>query len=73
MTEEDSVSDSQLLEEISSRKVEVDKLLARKDKAAALSLSLQNPPVASKNAEVKVSNPWQKYQSFQFIFAYLGG
>ena len=52
------VSDSQLTAEITSRKAEVDKLLAKKDKAAALFAALQNPPVATKNLDIKVSYRW---------------
>lgn len=48
------VSDTQLLEEINTRKVEVEKFLAKKNKAQALQLSLQNPPVATKTLQVKV-------------------
>jgi hypothetical protein len=50
------VSDTQLLEEINTRKVEVDKLLAKKNKAQALQLALQNPPITTKTAEVKVNH-----------------
>jgi hypothetical protein len=52
---EGPVSDTQLLEEISNRRKEVDQFLAKKNKAQALAASLQNPPVATKTAEVKVS------------------
>lgn len=49
-----SVSDAQFIEEIAARKSEVDKLLTRKDKAGALNLCLRNPPVGTKNPEIKV-------------------
>lgn len=51
---EGPVSDAQLLEEINSRRVEVEKFLSKKNKAKALEVALQNPPVTTKTAEVKV-------------------
>ncbi len=51
---EGPVSDAQLLDEISTRRAEVDKFLGKKDKARALAACLQNPPVATKTPEVKV-------------------
>lgn len=48
------VSDTQLSAEVSARDSEVTKLLLKKDKAGALIAALYNPPVAAKNAEIKV-------------------
>ncbi|CAE7650628.1 arcE [Symbiodinium microadriaticum] len=50
------VSDSLLTAEIASRRAEVDKLLAKKDKAGALLAALQNPPVLTKSTDIKESN-----------------
>jgi hypothetical protein len=61
---EGPVSDTQLLEEISTRKREVDLLLSKKNKAKALEVSLQNPPVATKTAEVKVDYSLQRHKTF---------
>lgn len=60
---EGPVSDTQLLEEISTRKREVDLLLSKKNKAKALEVSLQNPPVATKTAEVKVDDSLQRHKT----------
>lgn len=51
---EGPVSETQIAEEISARKAEVERFLSKKDKARALAASLQNPPIASKSAELKV-------------------
>lgn len=61
MTDEEAVivvSDSQLSEDVASRRAEVDKLLAKKDKSAALFTALQNPPVLTKSGDIKVSCMW---------------
>ena len=52
--EKGGVSDAQLSQEIAARDNEVTGLLRRKDKVRALILSLQNPPIATKSAAVKV-------------------
>lgn len=57
MADEDTnvaLTDAQYLSEISNRDSEVTALLAKKSKAQALQLCLQNPPISAKSAEVKV-------------------
>ena len=49
-----SGNDNQLRAEITARDDEVSRLLAAKQKLKALMLSLENPPTATKNAEIKV-------------------
>eukprot|EP01038_Epipyxis_sp_PR26KG_P007914 gene7914-10742_t len=44
------------LSEISARDAEVSSLLTKKDKAAAMNVALQNPPVSSKSEEAKDAN-----------------
>jgi hypothetical protein len=56
MAEEGSIDEAKLAEDVRRRESEVNSLLTRKDKARALLISLQSPPSASKNAEVKDAN-----------------
>jgi len=56
MAEEGGVDEAKLAEEVRRRESEVSSLLTRKDKARALLISLQSPPSASKNAELKDAN-----------------
>ena len=53
---EPTISDSVYSEEVERRDREVTGLLGRKDKARALLVSLQNPPMAAKSIEIKVRN-----------------
>jgi hypothetical protein len=41
--------------EINGRSTQVSSLLTRKDKAGALALALQNPPINSKSEDIKVN------------------
>jgi len=52
----EAVDEAQLAEGVKRREIEVSGLLQRKDKLRALAVSLQNPPVASKSAELKDAN-----------------
>jgi hypothetical protein len=56
MAEEAEMSEAQIAEGVKRRGDEVVALLGRKDKLRALSVSLQSPPVASKNEELKNAN-----------------
>lgn len=47
------LSDAQMQSEISACSSQVDKLLAKNDKAGALLAALQNPPVTTKTMEIK--------------------
>jgi hypothetical protein len=48
------ISDAQLISEVQIRETEVTSLLNKKDKARALFVSLQNPPMNAKSIEIKV-------------------
>lgn len=53
MDDEPAVSDSQLQAEVNARREEVSRYLPR-DRIRALILSLQNPPISTKSAAIKV-------------------
>ena len=50
------VSDQQYFAEIAARDKEVTALLTKKNKAQALNVSLQSPPLGTKSGDVKVRN-----------------
>eukprot|EP01041_Mallomonas_annulata_P005394 gene5394-10783_t len=58
MAEEEASTaiDSQLQQEVKERDDEVRKLLLQRNKAGALMKALQNPPVQSKNKDIKDAN-----------------
>ena len=56
MSEEPEQAEAQMTESIKRRDTEVAGLLQRKDKARAMVVSLQSPPTASKNPELKDTN-----------------
>lgn len=53
---DDEQTESQMADGVKRRETEVISLLAKKDKTRALVVCLQNPPVASKSAELKDAN-----------------
>lgn len=57
MAEEDNTaeSDSQVLAEVTARSKEVTALLNKREKSKALVLSLSNPPIQAKAADIKAS------------------
>jgi hypothetical protein len=55
--EKQTVSDSQLQSEVAARRTEVAGLLSRKNKSGALIAALTNPPVQTKNNDIKVLVP----------------
>lgn len=48
--------DSQLLQEVNDREIGIKKLLVARNKAGALNLALQSPPVSAKTNEIKEKN-----------------
>lgn len=63
------VADGQYASEIAARDEEVTKLLAGKNKLKALLVALQNPPITTKSAEIKVKDDiFSDFYSLGFVF-----
>ena len=56
MAEDGEVSEAQMAADVQRREGEVTALLSKKDKLRALQCSLQSPPTASKNSDLKDAN-----------------